>query len=316
MKQYKDYMDGVTVSDTLHQRLTQLEPPAKKPAAWQKYGALAAALVLVVALGVWGLSGGRDEIERGTDTIGTTEQGTTEPALEPVPDPMPDSPGMETMGGYEVSYGETVAYFMLPYIHFGQVENEVSADIALPVGVTRRDLTEEELLVLLGGETNLTAHLDWGGYTVSAHAMVWPDESLWLLAIHGTRGDSGYDRFVLEVMPGQLPPTCIVYPESVVNNIWEREVTASRFDTEIATTMRVSFLDEDYGYRFSVTGAADSGIDERVSRLVRWVIVGDGLTLEAPAENMEMTTMPYDPAASSTPEGNSTPAYDPGESEE
>ena len=32
MKQYKEYMDGIQASDTLHRRLTELEAPAKRPA--------------------------------------------------------------------------------------------------------------------------------------------------------------------------------------------------------------------------------------------------------------------------------------------
>ena len=58
MKRYSDYMDKIEVSDTLHQRLTELETPKKRPAAWRKYGAAAAALVLAAGVGAWGLSRG------------------------------------------------------------------------------------------------------------------------------------------------------------------------------------------------------------------------------------------------------------------
>lgn len=309
MKKYQEYMDGVTVSDTLHEKLKHLEP-AKKRAAWKKYGALAAALVLVVGLGAWGLTGGRDAVlnsntELGEPEIGTTESiGTTEPAIEPAPAPMPDSPGMEMMGGYEVSDGEMVAYYMLPYIEYGQVENQMAADFAPPFGVTRRDLTEEELLALLGGETNIVSHLNWSGYTLYAHAMVWPDDSLWVLYISGIKGDTGYEHFTLEVAPDMLPPSCLVYEEAVVNNIWEREVRAERYDGDHASTYRVSFMDRDYGYRFEITGTDEGAITELVSRAVRFIIAGDGLTFEKPSDtaiNSEATTMPYDPSASPTP---------------
>lgn len=56
MKQYREYMDGVRVSDTLHRRLAELEAPARRPVPWVKYGSLAAALALVVGLGTWWLS--------------------------------------------------------------------------------------------------------------------------------------------------------------------------------------------------------------------------------------------------------------------
>ena len=54
MKRYKRFMDGVRASDTLGQRLRALKEPKKKP-AWTRYGAWAAALVLVFGLGGYGL---------------------------------------------------------------------------------------------------------------------------------------------------------------------------------------------------------------------------------------------------------------------
>ena len=45
MKKYKGYMDSVKASDTLHQRLTELDAPKARPAVWKRYGAVAAALV-------------------------------------------------------------------------------------------------------------------------------------------------------------------------------------------------------------------------------------------------------------------------------
>ena len=64
MKRYSDYMDKIEVSDTLHQRLVELEPPKKRPAAWKKYGGLAAALVLVAGVGAWGLSRARETLRK------------------------------------------------------------------------------------------------------------------------------------------------------------------------------------------------------------------------------------------------------------
>ena len=46
MRNYKKYMDGVEVSPELHERLSHLTP-AKGPAPWKKYGALAAAQKLI-----------------------------------------------------------------------------------------------------------------------------------------------------------------------------------------------------------------------------------------------------------------------------
>ena len=303
MKKYKEYMDGVTVSDTLHEKLRNLEQPKKKPQTWKKYGTMAAAVVLVLALGGWGLS------RMGGPELGQTAEGpvasmpvvgerVTEPAIAPVPAPMPNSPGMEMMGGYEVNYGEIVAYYYLPAIRYSEAGTQADVSIATPVDAEIRDLTEEELLALLGGETNLTEHLDWEDYEISAYAIVSPDDSLWMLCVTGTKGDTGLEHFSLEVSPDRLPPTCTLYTSSELNNIWERDVYAERYDSAIASSRRVSFMDRTYGYRFEIVGLKGGEIEELASRLVRFIIAGGGLTFEKeePVVNSgEMNTMPYDP---------------------
>ena len=271
------------------------------------------ALILVLGLGAWGLFrgdggalAGNTELGEPMETgepIGETADIAIEPGVAP-PVPMPNSPGMEMMGGYEVNCGETVAYYFLPLIKYGETEETASADIALPVGVYRYDLTEEELLALLGGETNLAMHLDWGGYEVEAFAMLNRDGSLWMLNICGSKRDTGLEHFSLEVSPGQLPPSCLYYAKSELNNIWERDVWAESYDSEMASSRRVSFIDRDYGYRFQITGTDIEAISERVSRLVRFIIAGGGLhftpdadePIEPTVPGEEMTTEPYDPA--------------------
>ena len=232
------------------------------------------------------------------EPIGETADIAIEPGVAP-PVPMPNSPGMEMMGGYEVSYGETVAYYMLPLIRYGEVSAPEASDLTLPVGVYRYDLTDEELLALLGGEVNLITHLNWSGYMLSAYAMLHHDGSLWMLEVVGRKSDT--EHFSLTVMPGEVPPSCYAYPETVTNNIWERDVMAVSY----GNTRRIAFVDRDYGYRFEVT----NGDGELVSRLVRFIIAGDGLhfapdsdePIEPTVPGEEMTTEPYDPEASPAP---------------
>lgn len=317
MKKYNEYMDGVTVSDTLHEKLRNLEQPKKKPQAWKKYGAMAAAVVLVLGLGSWGISrmGGPElgqTAEGPVDSTPAIGESVTEPSVMP-PVPMPNSPGMEMMGGYEVNYGETVAYYYLPAIRYGEVETQGELSIALPVEAEIRDLTEEELLALLGGETNLVSHLDWGDYEISAYAIVFPDDSLWMLCVNGTKGDTGLEHFSLEVSPGRLPPTCTLYAQSELNNIWERDVYAERYDGDIASSRRVSFMDRTYGYRFEITGLKAGEIEELTSRLVRFIIAGGGLRFAPdsaepvpPVGAGEMNTPAYEP-----PDPVSTPTMEP-----
>lgn len=317
MKKYKEYMDGVTVSDTLHEKLRNLEQPKQKPQAWKKYGAMAAALVLVLGLGSWGISrmGGPElgqTAEGPVDSTPAIGESVTEPSVMP-PVPMPNSPGMEMMGGYEVNYGETVAYYYLPAIRYGEVETQGELSIALPVEAEIRDLTEEELLALLGGEINLSEHLDWEDYEILAHAVLWPDDTMWMLCISGVKGDTGLEHFLLEVSPGQLPPTCTLYAQSELNNIWERDVYAERYDSVIGSSRRVSFVDREYGYRFEITGIKGGEIEELASRLVRFIIAGGGLRFAPdsaepvpPVGAGEMNTPAYEP-----PDPVSTPTMEP-----
>lgn len=312
MKRYQEYMDSVAVSDTLHEKLKRLDRPTGKGGSWKKYATAAAALVLVIGIGAVGLgrhSGGNTE-------LGAHEAITTEPATEP--NLMPGAASTQTMGGYELRQGEMASYFLLPAIRYAATDGSVAADIALPDGVTRRDLTADELEGLFGGADHLRDHLDWSGYELSAFAMVWPDGDLWLLCINGSAGDTGMEHFTMEVMPGELPPTCYVYSGGEVNEIWGQEVTAEKHDGEAASSRRVSFLRGGYGYRFEITGADAGKIETLTSRLVRWIVAGDGLLLnqnkDVPAdvpsldasdvpsseieETQEARTYPYDPTES------------------
>lgn len=298
MKRYREYMNSVTVSDTLHEKLKRLTAPAGKQGAWKKYATAAAALALVIGIGAAGL---------GRQINGAAELGesiTTEPAIEPTP--MPDTPDMKTMGGYELKQGETVSYFLLPEIRYGLYEGEIFAlDLALPNDVTRRDLTADELEGLFGGADHLRDHLDWEKYELSAYAMLWPDDSLYLLCISGSAGDTGLEHFALEIMPGEIPPTCCLYVDGELNHIWGQEITAESYDSRIGSTRRVSFLRGGYGYRFEITGADAEEIEVLASRLVRWIVVGDGLLLNQGLD------VPADVPASADSDMHETPAEDP-----
>ena len=330
MKDYKNYMDRVEVSDTLHARLTALESekrPAPRP-VWKKYGTIAAALALVVGLaGYFGLTYGWDGgalakiggEDGPTVSMQAIAKGDAEVYSEAVGEIAPEygvsvNGGMQTMGGYEIRKGEVVQYFMLPAIFYGEVDYESRADWAPPVGVVRRDVSEKEMLSLWKyGEQVLTNHLDWGGYEITAHAMVHEeDDSLWCLWVYGNAGDTGLEHFELAVMPGGYPPSCIVYPESEINDLWGTEVSATGHDGDRASTRRISFMKDDIGYSFEIVGEANEKLYERVSRLARWIII-EGLDLSAFGMIEDEVLVGDTPV--STPNANgdgcSTPAYDP-----
>ena len=273
MKRYLDYMDHITVPDALHGTLTQLKTPDERKTAWKKYAAVAAALALAVGVGAYGLSHLPGDT---SPALGETAEGNTEPDIAVLESATPGDQ-TPTLGGYEVREGEVVAYYMLPYIEYGTVE-EASMDLAPPADVTTQELTQEEVLTLLGGEEAVAVHLGWEGYSLGGHAMVYPDGRLWMLVLGGRK--EGADRVSINLTPDQLPPTCLLYEDSVVNHIGELEVTAERYVGEGGQTLRVSFLTGGYGYRFTVMGTDGEASELLVSRFVRYARDG-GMNLAA-----------------------------------
>ena len=287
MKQYFEYMDNVKVSDTLHQRLLGLEAPTKRPAAWKKYGGMAAALLLVCGIGAWGLGHG------GWDALA----GRFQPASHPEsvdqgrPDIAPEDPGasvepgMKTIGGYEVQQGEMVSYYMLPYIEYGKAgsQTQLTLDWDVPPGSVKRELTQADFAALFGGEDALSTHLGWGGWEITGWAAWKADGSFWGAFINGYKGP--LDHFELAFTAGDaLPPTCIGYGEDgVVNQLWDVPVTAWGHDSVAtpqggvdASDRRVEFLHGGYGFRFDITGTSRALTEELVSRATRLIIV-DGV---------------------------------------
>lgn len=281
MKQYNKYMDSVRASDTLHQRLLNLDTPQKRPAAWKKYGTMAAALALVVGAGAWGMANGgwnalADRFQPGSRPEIAELDG---PDIAPVEPGDVTGPGEKTIGGYEVTSGGITAYYTLPYIDYSGMKPSaasqvpVAADWDIPQGAVKRDLTREEIAALFGGEDALSTHLDWGGYELTGWAAWYEDGSFWGAYIMGHQGP--LDHFEFAVTADQLPPTCVVYPAAEPQEIRGLTVIAEGYDSVAtpqggvdASTRRVSFMKDDYGYRFDLTGASRALTEERVSRLV------------------------------------------------
>ena len=292
MKKYFEYMDGVKVSDTLHQRLLNLETPKKQPAAWKKYGAVAAALALVAGVGAWGLGhGGWNAVAENFDPL-ADHTSVLEIADEPIPDialvgpnDLPE-PGMKTIGGYEISDGEMTSYYILPHIDYGAGPG-VAADYSLvPPDGGLRDATREDALALVGGEDALTAHLNWGECEFRGSAGFEADGTVWMMSLWG---ESEEFAFSLELSPGRMPPTCVVLPEDAYTwtEIWGVKVAGMEKagaygNTERGVFMDVSreveFIANGVGCRLKVYGTQDGAVEELVSRFLRWAIL-EGLDL-------------------------------------
>lgn len=297
MKKYFEYMDDRKVSDTLHQRLLKLEAPQKRPAAWKKYGTVAAALVLVCGIGgfsVWaaGVNGRTNPLP----VYPSGDQAVPELADEPIPDiaivePGDVTEGMKTIGGYEVRGADNgpdtvTTYYMLPYIEYGPPSG-VLADYSLaPPDGGLRDATRDDALALVGGEDALTAHLNWGGCEFSGMVGFEVDGTVWMMSLWGENADTA---FSLELSPGRMPPTCcvVIGEQRTITNVWGVEVSGvknmgAHGDTErgvyMDVTREVEFIANGVGCRLKVYGTQDGAVEELVSRFVRWAIL-EGLDL-------------------------------------
>lgn len=278
MKRYKRFMDGVKASGTLDQRLKELKEPKQKP-AWTKYGAMAAALVLVFGLGWYGLdywqTMNRQRFLERAQVYHPEEVDNPNIALASPGEA--DQPVEKTLEGYEVKEERggvpVVCYYCLPYIEYTQAGNPnrytVAADWDIPQGALKGDLNRNHIARLLGGEDVLSTHLDWDGYELSGWAAWLENGDFWGFYIDGYAGE--LDHFEFAVTADQLPPTCIVHENSVTQEILGLTVTADKYDGEHGCDRRVSFMKGDYGYRFDLTSTDTEQAERLVSRLVRCV---------------------------------------------
>ncbi len=305
MKRYRKFMSGVKPSDTLNRRLKELKEPKKGPAPWAKYGAIAAAFILVfggAALGMhWDArwSGRLDELFRQASYV-------PENVDAPQPDIAIVEPGDETgsvektVGSYEYHDPRfeglgVVSFIMLPDIDYGNTglsEAQTALDWDIPQGAFRRDMSREHIAYLLGGEDALSTHLDWDGYELSGWAAWYENGDFWGAYVMGHQGP--LDHFEFAVTADQLPPTCIAYPHSVEQDICGITVTADGHDSVAtpsggvdASTRRVSFMRDGYGFRFDLTSTSRALAEERVSRLVRLVADDGTRYLEWITDTME-----------------------------
>lgn len=330
MKRYQKFMDGVRASDTLHRRLVELKEPEKKPAAWMKYGTVAAALALVVGAGAWGLSGGfpfaanRDlpltELHGEDGVIDQPDIAIVEPGDV-------TEPGEKTLGGYEVTTGSgpnaIVSYYPLPYIEYGEPSG-ISGDFSLaPPDGGLRGATREDALALVGGEDALTAHLNWGGCEFDGTVGFEADGTVWMMSLWGENEDTA---FSLQLSPNRMPPTCcvVIGEPRTITNVWGVEVSGVKDagaygDAERGVYMDVSreveFIANGVGCRLKAYGTQDEAVEELVSRFVRWAVV-EGLNLSGispdGAEPVDIDPN-YSVGEPNWNDSGETSAYDPNE---
>ncbi len=315
IENYRSYMDRITVSDSLHEKLTALPghaPALRKAPLWLRTGALAACAVLVVGAGayaVWQLTkGGMPTGAMESSSMAIGEAGSIDLAPE---DPDGTEPGMKTMGGYETHETRAgvpiVCYHILPWIDYGTRETVAasSLDWDFPPESIRLQMTREQIAALLGGEEALTTHLDWDAYELTGRAG-WNAGDCALIGAYIQGYEGPMDHWEFSVWAGKLPPTCLELGGSVTQEIWNVSVTAEKMDSEDGGGERsVCFMKGDYGYRFRIVATDADRAEQLVSRLVRRIIVDDGFYPAnlTPEGDIHMPSEPQDTPAPSGGEG-------------
>lgn len=317
MDKYKKYMDSVEPSPEFREKLKRLDLP-RRPAAWKRYGALAAALALVIGLGGWVLGRDRDAIWNGeTVEIGPAEQIHTDIAIYPVPSgQLPDS--QPTGGGYEVTDGEVAAYYMLPYIQYQEEDSRYAADYSLaPPGALSREATLEDVILMVGHADALWFHLGWDD-SLEWGGVVWFEESgdPCAASIYAKGEDV---IFSFEMMEGSEVPECCIIPDEsyTTSEFCGVEILGLKNvgwcvddnGVEMRESRKVSFFTGEMGYKLTIYGVDGTKVDELAARFTRWAIV-EGFDLDAAVRDGAEPV--YGGVGEPNYEGEATtPAYDP-----
>ncbi|MCD8005101.1 MAG: hypothetical protein LUE91_05555 [Oscillospiraceae bacterium] len=292
MKHYAEYMDSVEVSPALHQRLLNLTAPTPKPERYKAF-ALAAAMVLVIGLGFYGLAqqhlGGVSDDSAETGSVDGVNAGTFDGDMTDCDDADGDVASAETsepaiLDSYEVTDGEYAVCYLLQVIEYGWTDYVEDIGTPLPDSGLERDLTGAEIAGLLGGEDAILTHLDWDAASLSGYVAYDGDGSVYLVELSGSAADGS--SFTLSLSPQALSSvTDYVYPEAVSNTVYGAEVSAVAADWEDGSTTRwVSFQTGGLYAGFAVTGTDSQSLELLTSRLVRYLCNGYAIDLESLAQ--------------------------------
>ena len=321
MRRYKRYMDGVEVSDTLHEELKNLKAPERRPNPWLRWGTLAAAQALVIGLGAW--AAGRPA----ADLPAVDPLGPGEAIPNMIPEPIPDPGGVLTTadpahgGGYEVRDGEAAQYFMLPALNWVDASGLARQDYQLaPPGALYRDAEAEDVTALCGGEEAMHDHLLWDG-------LEWGGR-LWFLEDGTPQAVSLYAegeglRLSLEIMRGGRVPSCEVWPDRDYQYTeWQGvEITALKNagycgvddgTAPLDESREVSFVVDGVGYKLRLCTAHAARAVELCARFVRYA-VGGGFDLDVLSADGAVNDTGYSVGEPRWNDGGEAPAYDPGQ---
>ncbi len=163
-------------------------------------------------------------------------------------------------------------------------QGEMSADIALPDGAITVELTDAQIAAILGDP--LASELE--RYAVTGRATYDGTGKLWQAELRGA-ADNG-DSFYIELAPGEIPPTCVVFLGGEMTEVCGVEVQdwGRRFDSNGDGVQEhhynSAFIAHDVGIRASFTSV--DGCDD--STLFIYRAAETGLTLSHIAQLEEV----------------------------
>ena len=273
MNSYRNYMDGVKLSDAQHKRLMDaLHAREKRHLAPGKAAGLlglAASLALVFVLG-----------------------GRLLPALDRA------DPGKGNLSGPENEShiwqqtaddpeGNAVNWPCVFALNFADATNagEVGFDIGLPAGHFTEPLSQSDIAALLGSGEEISYLLGWQGYTVTGRVIYDGEGEVFWVIINGENADG--TAFTMTLAPGHIPPTCVVEVPDAGNELNGVAITAyyryydSDGDGRKEYDYELTMMPQDVGVRFEAWGEDQNQAMDVATLAANWCAGwSDGLTLE------------------------------------
>jgi hypothetical protein len=277
MKRYQEYMDTVEVSPELHEKLLGLSAPKRTP-SWKRYGAIAAALVLVVGIGAFGLSKWNPTGGGTLDTAEIAPDGADIALVQPG-DNIAETDDNQTDGGYELTGGGISSFYVLPAIIFNEQTVGVTADYSLAEpGSLSRSVTLDDVKALIDG-ADMELHLLWGADWTWGGTLWFDTDGTPCAAALRANGDTV--SMGIELMVGSVVPDCIVYQDEDYQRtkFQDVEITALKNmgyavidGVELGESREVSFYAKDMGCKLTIYGTDADAVEAICARFARWGI--------------------------------------------
>jgi len=163
--------------------------------------------------------------------------------------------------------GKPHSMIMLPAVEFPEYspEGAYAVDYGASQDQIITRLTAEDMLHLLGREDQVPWILGWSGFTLTGYGEFDGAEELRQAVILGVnRTDQGTIRFTLQLSPGAIPPSDLIYPEARTQDYSGVPVTVYCVPDSGAYTYYAEFMSGDTGVRFHVSGVDRALLADRV----------------------------------------------------